>query len=71
MLVRRPASLAASAALLLLTLPLVVAGCGSSDAPALTAYPGGADSLPPVGQADTVYNPAPAARGNSRPTASP
>jgi len=58
MLARRPARLAAAASLFLLLVPVVVAGCGSSGTPALTAYPGGADSLPPVGQADTVYDPA-------------
>ena len=60
MLARRPARLAVATALLLLLAPLVLAGCStsSSDAPALTAYPGGADSLPPVAQADTVYDPA-------------
>ncbi len=56
MLARRPARLALAAALLVLLAPLVVAGCSSG--PAFTAYPGGAGSLPPVGQADTAYDPA-------------
>jgi protein SCO1/2 len=36
---------------------LALAACSSSG-PALTAYPGATDSLPPVSQADTAYSPA-------------
>ncbi len=56
--VRRPASLIAAAAIVALVAPLAVAAC-SSAGPALTAYPDVSDSLPPVTQADTVYDPAP------------
>ncbi len=57
---RRPARLVLAAALLLLVVPLSVAACSSSG-PALTAYPDVSDSLPPVSEADTVYDPAPPA----------
>ncbi len=62
---RRPARSIVATALLMLLAPLVLVGCSGSSAPALTAYPGAADSLPPVGPTDTVYdpaNPAPALR---------
>jgi protein SCO1 len=43
--------------LLLLAPAILLAGCAAST-PAFTAYPGGAITPPPMGERDTVYNPA-------------